>query len=1187
MIKFETIRKFISCSVIVGLLAVSAIAQITNTDQSTNSLNIITNIGDIRSLTTDEAAKGYPVKITGVVPYHDSIWHIFFVHDYKDGIFVRDTNESSINAGDLVEITGITARGQFAPVITQSKIRYLGKSELPQARPASIEQILSGTQDCQLVEISGIVRKTSKQANKLIMEIISSGQRFRVQVMLNDGSVSHQDFVDARIKIKGMCGSLFDQNGHFISFQFFVRGLDDVVIEEPALPNPYGLPVISIGKLNRFELSGWTGHRVHIQGTVYHQDPGKSIVIKDSTGAIEIESAETTNITPGDYIQVVGFPSFSKRGITLQDASVNKLTKTYQLSFNEIPIDEIIKKSLHCEPVHITGRVLELDSQSNIVNLLIQSSNHIITCQGLILDHLARPNTNLPKLASLKGSLVGIDGVVKLQFDENNQPRALKILFNSIDSIQIIKKPEWWTFQNTIKLIAIMSAIILVICTWLELLRKKVKKQTEIIRRQLEHESALEAKYRELFENAHDIIFTCDLQGKITSINHAGETITGFSRQELIGINFDSLISDESKQKLIHWQNKIFSNQQTTPIELEVTGKNHKKSVLELNGRLMYENGAPTGLQFIARDITERKQALVDLQKAKDAAEAANEKLSIVNEQLRQAIEHAQKMTIAAEAANKAKSEFLANMSHEIRTPMNGIIGMTNLLLETNLDEEQRDFAETIRISGDALLSLINDILDFSKIEAGKLTLEYVDFDLREVIESVLDLLAERARVKDLELAALIPPDLPTALRGDPGRIRQILLNLVGNALKFTERGEVCINVFELSRTEQTINIQIEVSDTGIGISPEVQKKLFQPFVQADTSTTRKYGGTGLGLAICKQLVEMMHGQIGLHSQPGKGSVFWFNIPFQLQTQSAQLNNRLVEREILVNKKVIVVDDNEINRKVLYYQLTGWAMQCECVAEPREALKIMRNAAKQNQPFNLAILDMAMPEMDGITLARLIQADPALHGTPIAILTSLGHRDNKDEFKAAGIKAYLIKPVKMAELERCLIKTLSEKPDEKVPINNEPKRHQIQTQNYKTHPVKILLAEDNPVNQKVTLLQLQKLGYSAQAVSNGIEALETLRQRPFDIILMDCHMPEMDGYEVTRRIRNDSRFKPNHGNQSQIRIIALTANALQGDREKCLESGMDDYISKPIKMEELKSALERNIKALGLQINFS
>ncbi len=621
-----------------------------------------------------------------------------------------------------------------------------------------------------------------------------------------------------------------------------------------------------------------------------------------------------------------------------------------------------------------------------------------------------------------------------------------------------------------------------------------------------------------VFENMSDGIVVIDVQGRITDVNRSIEGYLQKPRAEFIG------------QPVA----QAFASLPDFLASLENPADTKSEIALEKDGEWFYFDLRVSEL----RDHRGRLQG--SLAVWRNVTELHQERLN-------------------AEAANRAKSNFLANMSHEIRTPMNGIIGMTGLLLDTNLTGEQRDFAETIRTSGDALLTIINDILDFSKIEAGKLELEKQPFDLRDCLETAMDLLALKATEKGLELHGMIEPGVPEVILGDVTRLRQIIVNLLGNAVKFTQSGEITVGVERTVPEQQaeTLELHFWVRDTGIGISEAGLQRLFQSFSQVDSSTTRKYGGTGLGLAISRRLSELMGGRMWVESQEGVGSTFHFT----LRTQASSLPNaeRLPSLPQLGGKQVLVVDDNETNRRIIELQLQAWGMRAALYPDPLLALE----ALKSGQHYDIAILDMHMPGMDGVQLARAIRAGG--FSLPLVMLTSLGWRSAGD---TADFAAFLTKPVKQSSLYNALIASLSLEQTGKDPGLGAPESL-LTPQFAERNPLKILLAEDNVVNQKLAMRLLERLGYRPDVAANGLEVLEALARQPYDLVLMDVQMPEMDGLEATRAIRKGP------AQLSQPRIIAMTANAMQGDREACLEAGMDEYVSKPIQVKALLAALQR------------
>jgi PAS domain S-box-containing protein len=644
--------------------------------------------------------------------------------------------------------------------------------------------------------------------------------------------------------------------------------------------------------------------------------------------------------------------------------------------------------------------------------------------------------------------------------------------------------------------------------------------------------------FESLVSNSPVAIVILDNSEEIVSINPAFENLYGYKNVEIVGKKLDDLITTaETRAEAAQYTQQVMST------SIHGIAKRRRKDGslvdVELFGVPVIVAGERLGALAIYHDITEIVRAQQE-----------------------------------AEQANRSKSEFLANMSHEIRTPMNGVIGMLELALDTPLNNEQQDYLQTSLKSAEALLTLLNDILDFSKIEAGKLELEAINFNLRNLVEDVGYALARRAQDKGLELVCLVHPDIAHVLHGDAGRLRQILTNLVGNAIKFTHQGEIVIRAEAVEDNTSHAKIHFSVQDTGIGIPHERQAAIFDRFTQADGSTTRKYGGTGLGLTISKQLVEAMNGEIGIKSESGMGSDFWFDITFEVISAEPPVESAIsLSATDLRTARILGIDDNQTNRIVLTKMMEGFGCSVDTAASGARGLEMLHNAAREGNPYQVVLLDMQMPGMDGEQTARAIKSDPLVKDVKIVILTSMGKRGDAVRLKALGCAGYLLKPVKQQMLYDALLAILSSHGEDDPGLVT---RHVISEK--RAVGKRILLAEDNSINQKFAVAILQKAGYFVDVVDDGQQAFEKTISGGYNIVLMDVQMPELDGFEATRKIRDWEIAHNQH-----IPIVAMTAHAMKGDREKCIDAGMDDYVTKPIESRILYNVLDRWLETIPEQ----
>jgi PAS domain S-box-containing protein len=1082
-------------------------------------LPTLTSLSQIHALSREQANRGYPVRLRVVVTFFDVTKTPFvpgsselgtnlFVQDRTGGNWVSVSADApSLRAGQLIELEGTTTQTDFAPDIGRAHWRVLGRAPMPVPVRAGFGLLASTKEDSRWVEIEGIIRSAAVQTGNLRLEIEMDGGHvigyvpdFKLPIPAG--------LVDARVHIRGVCGALFNAKNQVQGVMLYIPALDEMQVIEPGLADPFMIPVQPVGSVLRFKVAGASGHRVRIRGVATLQRLGRYFFLKGVDGNIRVESAQQTVIHPGDEIEAVGFPAIGEYDPLLQEAMFRVVGHRTPPAAARAAGQQLQTGARDSELVQVNAQLLDRTLTPEEQILIAKSGDVIIQAQ--LEDKQA-----LSHLISIEpGSWLRITGICSARKGGNREPGGLRLLLRSPGDILVLSRPPWWTFRHAIWLFGSMGGLIVAIMAWLAVLRRKIREQTQTIRRRLESEAALEHRYRELFERNLAGVYRMTPAGRILDCNDACARILGYpGREELIrdgaiddfglreaivghvqagnGINsteaglrrkdgreiwvlananlaggseatliegtiveitelkqtvkaleerttyLDALIINNplaiavmDREKRVVMCNPAFERlflfdtadltgyrledllmppeQPVDPREIEalaagdtifsVKRRRRKDGTLidvEVHGVPLVIKGQVVGCYAIYQDISERVAAEAELRAAKEVSEAAN----------------------------RAKTGFLANMSHEIRTPMNGVLLAAELAAAENPTPRQKEYLDTIRTSGESLLLLLNDVLDLSKIEAGKMELHFTNFSIRSCLAECVGLLGGRAEQKHLSLNAITDEKIPDLVSGDFLRLRQIVLNLVGNAIKFTDRGSIALKAEWHGQDDGDLICQFSVQDTGIGIPPEKQSLVFVEFEQADNTATRRFAGTGLGLAICKKLVNLLGGKMWLESEPGHGTTFYFTARFK----------------------------------------------------------------------------------------------------PAALAASIAENRNSN----AGTWE-----------------------DQRV--------------------LHILLAEDNPVNRRLALRLLEKHGHSACAANNGKEAVRMSSEQSFDVILMDVHMPVMDGIEATRKIRSLERETGQH-----IPIIAITASAMKEDREACLAAGMDGYVSKPICPEEFLTTLAR------------
>ncbi|MGO9269397.1 MAG: ATP-binding protein [Terriglobia bacterium] len=991
-------------------------------------LPTLTTAEQVRELTVDQANRGYPVRVRAVVTYTDPAGGDFFVQDATAGIYISlGSGNPPFRPGDLLEIEGVTEEPDFAPQIAKPRCRVLGRAPLPPPRKVRLDDLLSTKEDSQWVQLEGIVQDVETDRERLEMDFVSEGTRLLVYVM-DPGGLDRDRLIDTKVRVAGVCASLFNPNNQLVGVRLDVPASRQITVEDPPSADPFSVPVRPISSLMAFTAHNTSEHRVRVQGTVTLQR-SKGVFIQDGRQGLYIRSLPKGPLRPGDRVDVVGFADIGDYTPVLRHALYRRI--------GSAPLPP---------PLRVTAADAQAGAFDTVrisLDATLRDVRHSETDRTLVLQdgdvlfeaRIAESKAYRDWSRLLPGSRLRLTGVCSVSVDRNRAPDAFNILLDSPDSVVVLARPSWWTLRNTAVVLALLAGLTLAVGVWVVVLRRRVRAQTEVIRRRLENEAALEKRFQYVARATNDTIWDWDLVTQAVCWNSGIQNTFRYPADK-VGLSVEwwcERLHPQDRERVEHTlQVLIASGGETWSAEYRfLCGDGQYAYVLDRGYVMRDHSGRAVRMIGAMMDITASKQTEKEMQQAKEAAEAAS----------------------------RAKSEFLANMSHEIRTPMNGIIGMTQLTLETELTLDQRESLNMVKVSADSLLRIINDILDFSKIEAGKMDLDSVDFNLRDALEQSARMFAYPATQKGLGLICNLAPDVPEIVRGDPTRLRQVAVNLLGNALKFTNRGEVALEVECFSRQAETVVLHFAVRDTGIGIPRDKQPLIFEAFAQGDGSTTRKFGGTGLGLTISSRLVRLMGGRIWVESDPGRGSTFHFTACLGVSqgTLPAQA-------------------ESQTGRRGSAAPVTG------------------ENAA-----------DRRLREIKG----RKAQ-DLGSQG----LVTAHSLRERR-----GGLR--------------------------------------------------ILLAEDNLVNQRLALRLLEKRGHTLTIANNGREALESLEKDAFDVVLMDVQMPVIDGFEATAAIREKER-----GTGKHQPIIAMTAHAMNGDRERCLAAGMDGYVSKPIQPQELFEAIE-------------
>jgi PAS domain S-box-containing protein len=1112
----------------------------------------ITDIRQLNKLSPAQARRRLPIHLEGVVTYSDPPWGLLFIRDPTGAAYV-DVHGMNIALfqGMRVRVDAITIPGDVYAAMAEPVLTVKGYGPMPEPARATLADLDAGALDSQWVETTGVLRPAYKYESYRIAFRIRNGAASVLVVIPRRDDDFVERLIGARVRLRGVCGSLLE-GGKRIGAQIFVSRPDDIVVEDsaPASADPYGIAATPIGAVSTVDLTQPFLRRIRVTGRVVCRS-SKLLCIEDSGRAVPVIPWRTSTIKQGEAADVIGFPSPTEFGLGLVDAIVRPLAAGGSPRKQE-PLRihaAALKGSGILRLVQLRGQLIEESRYGDWRALALNDDGSRFTAL------LPRSNATQELLNLRPGALLEIAGVATFRGGAPGFPPSLVVI---VSEATVLPTGTWLIWRYLLGAAVVLGTLSGGALVWITVLRRTVHRQVATIRERFEREGQLQRQYQRLFERNLAAVFRWRPDGEIVDSNLAFARMLGFhTREELIGRSY--------------WEFELGSADRE-----ELRNGFTEEAVSNRDATLRRVDG---GTICLLENITPVE---VDKSRLYETTAIEVTALRRSQEELRQARD-------AAEAASRCKSEFLCNMSHEIRTPINGIVGMLDLVLPECAqcrDAQNRDYLMTLRSSADHLVAVVNDILDFSKIEAGRLELERVAFSLRDRVGGALRALSVEAHRKELELICSFASDVPDSVVGDPVRFVQVVNNLLYNAIKFTERGEVALEATVDTREEGWATVLVSVRDTGVGIDLDKQARIFESFYQADTSTTRRYGGTGLGLSISARLVELMGGRLRVTSAPGTGSVFSFAVRFELAPRQGA--ETVTPPACCAGKQVLVVDDNAGARRSLAAILTGWGVSVSEAAGGPQALEMARDTRAEGARCDLYVLDRRMPGMDGVELSEHLRRD-GVAGDRIVLMTSAAEAELGALVRSGHLLGHMPKPVLEHDLA-CMLEqawAAGRNPRGRDPSADEL-RHQVDARHLATRQCRVLLAEDNPVNQKVLVKLFEKLGCSVQTADNGREAVAKWSLEPYDVVFMDIQMPQMDGFEAVCAIREEEA-RIAHG-RPPTPVVALTAHAFAEDREKCLKAGMDLHVSKPVSLASLAAALaqarslaERAVEADGIR----